>query len=60
MNPPGLDLYFHVEGHIPDNLVILRYEKLATEIERHIASYLESGYGVPHQNQSTRVRGSGI
>ena len=60
MNPPGLDLYFHVEGHIPDNLVILRYEKLATEIERHIASYLESGYAVPHQNQSTRVRGSGI
>jgi hypothetical protein len=60
MNPPGLDLYYHVEGHIPDNLVILRYEKLATEIERHIASYLESSYGVPHQNQSTRARGSGI
>ena len=60
MNPPGLDLYYHVEGHIPDNLVILRYEKLAAEIERHIASYLESSYGVPHQNQSTRARGSGI
>lgn len=52
MNPPGLDLYYHVEGHIPDNLVILRYEKLATEIERHIASYLESGYEVPHENKS--------
>jgi len=52
MNPPGLDLYYHVEGHIPDNLVILRYEKLAAEIERHIASYLESGYEVPHENKS--------
>ena len=50
MNPPRLDLYYHIGGHIPDNLVILRYEKLAAEIERHIASYLESGYGVPHEN----------
>jgi hypothetical protein len=60
MNPPRLDLYYHIGGVIPGNLVILRYEKLAAEIERHIASYLESSYGVPHQNQSTRARGSGI
>ena len=60
MNPPRLDLYYHIGGVIPGNLIILRYEKLAAEIERHIASYLESSYGVPHQNQRTRVRGSGI
>ena len=52
MNPPRLDLYYHIDGRIPDNLVILRYEKLAVEIERHIASYLESGYQVPHENKS--------
>ena len=52
MNPPRLDLYYHIDGHIPDNLVILRYEQLAVEIERHIAPYLDSGYRVPHENKS--------
>jgi hypothetical protein len=50
MNPPGLDLYYHIDSLFSDNLVIFRYKELAAEIERHIASYLESGYQVPHEN----------
>lgn len=52
MNPPRLDLYYHVDGNIPDNLVILRYEQLAHDIERHIAPYLSANYQVPYENQS--------
>ena len=50
MNPPRLDLYYHIDSLFPDNLVIFRHKELAAEIERHIASYLESGYQVPHEN----------
>ena len=52
MTPPRLDLYYHINGSMPDNLVILRYEHLADAIERSIAPFLTSGYQLPHENQS--------
>ncbi len=52
MNPPRLDLYYHCNGIIPDNLVIFRYERLSADIEQHLAPYLEADYELPHENRS--------
>ena len=52
MFPPRLDLYFHLNGSIPDNMVILRYESLAADISRYMKPYLESFDTLPHENQS--------
>ncbi len=54
-NPPRLDLYYHVDGVIPDNLAILRYEHLAQDIADHIAPYLEGHYEIPYENQSAHA-----
>jgi len=59
-NPPRLDLYYHIEGIIPDNLVILRYENLAQDIAAHIAPYLEGDYHIPHENQSAHAAVDGV
>ena len=52
MNPPRLDLYYHFNGAMPDNLVILRHERLSSDLELHLAPYLEAGYALPRENQS--------
>ena len=52
MTPPRLDLYYHVNGYMPANLVILRYEHLAEGIERNLANFLTPGYELPHENES--------
>ncbi len=52
MNPPRLDLYYHFNGAMPDNLVILRHERLLLDLELHLALYLEAGYALPRENQS--------
>ena len=52
MTPPRLDLYYHVNGYMPENLVILRYEHLAEGIERNLANFLTPGYELPHENES--------
>jgi hypothetical protein len=45
--PPQLDLYYHENGSTPANLVVLRYERLNEEVEKHIAPFCREGADVP-------------
>jgi hypothetical protein len=56
MSPPRLDLYYQFNGAMPENLVILRYERLEADIKLHVAPYLDEGYLLPHVNQSAREK----
>ncbi|MEM9003744.1 MAG: hypothetical protein AAGE59_09500 [Cyanobacteria bacterium P01_F01_bin.86] len=50
MNPPRIHLYYTFNGQIPDNLVILRHEKLNEDIETYLKDYLKLGYELPFDN----------
>ncbi|MBT4491842.1 MAG: hypothetical protein HOC70_01265 [Gammaproteobacteria bacterium] len=52
MNPPRLDLYYHHNGIMPDNLVVLRFERLVEDIKCFLSPYLGEGYKLPHVNSS--------
>ncbi len=59
-NPPRLDLYFHIDGAIPDNLRILRFESLLEDIAGHLAPYLDPDYELPHHNASPHEHFSSV
>ena len=52
MNPPRLDLYFHLNGIILENLIILRFERLLFDIRLYLDNYLNDSYSLIHKNQS--------
>ena len=45
--PPQLDLYYHENGSTPANLVVLRYERLNEEVEKHIAPFCREAAACP-------------
>ncbi|MEO7725400.1 MAG: hypothetical protein ABIU29_12070 [Chthoniobacterales bacterium] len=55
--PPRLDLYYHESGSTPDNLTVLRYERLNDEVERWIAPFfgLDSNPPLPRINETSRA-----
>ena len=53
--PPRLDKYFSMNGMIPDNMAILRYENLSNDIEFNLEKFLKSkDYKLNHINKSNR------
>lgn len=52
MNPPRLNLYFSMNGALPDNLTVLKFENLNNDIETYMGAYLSSGYKLPFENVS--------
>lgn len=52
MFPPRLDLYFHLNGAMPENMTILRYERLSADISLYMQPYLSSFDALPHENKS--------
>jgi hypothetical protein len=52
MNPPRFNLYFTFNGVLPDNLIVLRYETLAQDIDRYMSPYLKPGGKLPSINKS--------
>ena len=52
MNPPRLDLYFQLNGIMPENLVVLKFERLNQDISTFLSPYLEPGYELHHENAS--------
>jgi hypothetical protein len=54
-SPPRVDLYYHLRNNLIDNLVLLRFERLAKDVERYMSPYLMDGYVLPHENRSEHV-----
>ncbi len=52
MNPPRLDLYYQLNGSLPSNLVVLKFERLRDDIHTYLKPYLEGDYELPHHNVS--------
>ncbi|WP_040516057.1 hypothetical protein [Gilvimarinus chinensis] len=52
MNPPRLNLYFSLNGTLPDNLTVLKFENLNADIETYMSPYLSEGYKLPFENVS--------
>lgn len=56
MNPPRLHLYFSMNGTLPDNLVVLKFERLNDDIETFMSPYLNAGYKLPFENASAHKK----
>ena len=55
--PPRLDLYYHEAGYVPGNLTVLRHERLAEEVARHISPFLTKPEAVlPRVNTTASAR----
>lgn len=56
--PPRLDLYYHEAGQVPSNLTILRHERLAEEVAKHITPFYlsKSNAAFPRINTTSRAR----
>lgn len=52
MKPPKLHYYFTFNGVLPDNLVVLKFENLAADIETYLAPYLKDKFKLPFDNVS--------
>lgn len=56
MNPPRLHLYFSINGHLPENLVVLKFERLNEDIKTFMSPYMKPGYQLPFENASTHKK----
>ena len=52
MLPPRLHLYLTMANQIPENLVVLRFERLTKDIETYMSMYLDSNYQLPLLNKA--------
>jgi len=52
MTPPRLDLYYHFNGQLPQNLVILKFESLEKSIAKNLSAYLDKNIALPLENTS--------
>jgi len=51
--PPRLDRYFRIGDYLPRNLKVLRFERLATDIDTSMGPYLRADRtALPHMNKS--------
>ena len=52
MRPPRLDLYYHLNGSMPDNLVILRHERLSSDLRTASGPLPREWLCLTRENQS--------
>jgi hypothetical protein len=52
MNPPRLDVYYAINGCIPKNLVVLKFENLKSDINFYMKEYLKGDIRLERVNHS--------
>jgi len=52
MNPPRINIYYEINGILPKNLTILKYENLNEDIDFYMRPYLSSNKELGRENTS--------
>lgn len=52
MNPPRIDIYYSINGLLPSNMVVLKYENLNSDIRLFMTKYLNTDKEPERENSS--------
>lgn len=56
MNPPRLDMYYNINGHMPENLTVLKFESLNSDINFYLKKYMKSDTHLGTENTSKHAK----